>query len=127
MTHGTPSTSDRAHAISGNQASQQTFAFRRAEKQATLRPAFLKVLEDGAWHRGRDLCRELETDERTLRGVASESGGAIISGQRGYRLTAQATTAEIDHAENFYRSQARQMLRRAIQVRKARNNSGRAA
>lgn len=98
------------------------------QAQATiLDVAFLDALSDGLWHRGKRLCEQLDTDERTLRAMASGSGGAVISGQRGYRLTAHATTLEIDHAENFYRSQARKMLRRALQVRKARNHGGRAA
>lgn len=125
--NGIPFTSTHNPSHQGNQASQQTFAFRRAEKHAAVRPGFIRALSDGNWHKGRDLCQQLETDERTLRGLASESVGSVISGQLGYRLTAHATTSEIDHAENFYRSQARQMLRRAIQVRKARNAGGRVA
>lgn len=92
-----------------------------------LTGAFLEALSNGGWHKGRELCAALQTDERTLRQAAADSDGAVISGQLGYRLTAHATTQEIDRAENFYRSQARHMLRRAIQVRRARNQGGRAA
>jgi len=92
-----------------------------------LTGAFLSALHDGGWHKGRELCAALQTDERTIRQAAADSGGAVISGQLGYRLTAYATTQEIDRAENFYRSQARHMLKRAIQVRKARNRGGVAA
>ena len=32
-----------------------------------LTEAFREALSDGAWHKGRELCAALQTDERTIR------------------------------------------------------------
>ncbi|MEY4387200.1 MAG: hypothetical protein RLY20_2483 [Verrucomicrobiota bacterium] len=92
-----------------------------------LTGAFLAQLEDGGWHKGRELAARLRTNERVLRQIASDSSGAVLSGQRGYRLTKSATIEEIDHAERWLLSQARHMTDRARQIRIARNRSGVAA
>ncbi len=103
------------------------FVQRVSDHAERLTEAFLNALRDGAWHRGRDLCRQLETDERTIRKIADRSSGRVISSDRGYRLIEFASNAEIDHAEARLLSQARRMTERATEIRKARNNAGRAA
>lgn len=106
---------------------QQAFTFRHAETPHAVAVDFFRVLSDGAWHKGRDLCRQLDTDERTLRQCASDARGSVISGQRGYRLTSAASTEEIDRAEHWLRHQGKEMIRRSMLIRRARNQGGRAA
>lgn len=107
----------------------QPSLFRRRDQDAAARLtiAFLAVLQDGAWHQGRALARTLQTNERVLRQIASDSGGSVISGQRGYRLTQHATNAEIDHAESWLKHQGMAMIKRAFSIRRSRNQSGAAA
>lgn len=61
-------------------------------------------------------------NDRKIRAVANASNGRVISGQKGYRLTSEATRAEIDHACNWLRHQATEMQRRAQQIVMAANN-----
>jgi len=92
-----------------------------------LTGAFLSALHDGGWHKGRELCALLGTDERTIRKIADQSRGSVISSDRGYKLTAFATVEEVDHAERRLLSQARKMTERATEIRRCRNQGGRAA
>jgi len=104
------------------------FRQREQEDAQRLTAAFLTALSDGQWHLRRDLCRQIPgLTERGARLIASESRGRVIGSARGYKLTIHATQAEVDHAEAQLRSQAREMLRRVIAIRKARNAGGRAA
>jgi hypothetical protein len=57
-------------------------------------------------------------NDRKLRALAADSGGRIISGQKGYCLTTEATNEEIHHAASWLESQARVMTQRAISIRK---------
>jgi hypothetical protein len=61
--------------------------------------------------------------DRTLRSIANESDGAIISGQRGYKSTRYATIDEINHASNWLVSQAKKMERRAIAIQRRRHGN----
>lgn len=106
---------------------QDSSLFTITEQDSILNKAFLLSLEDGQWHRGRQLCAQLDTDERTIRALADASGGAVISSSAGYKLLRAATNDEIDHAEARLISQGRKMIERAAQYRKARNQGGRAA
>ena len=102
----------------------QTLPFVKAhkDKAAKLTSKMFRVLEDGRWHSAADLGMSVPgLDERTVRAIAERSEGRIIGGDRGYRLIQHATVSEIDHVEKRLRSQARRMLRRVIEIRKARN------
>lgn len=80
------------------------------------------------WTLCRDICAHFpELKDRAVREIAERSKGQIVSGQKGYRLTAHATTEEIDHAERWLLSQARHMTERAKDIRICRNRAGRAA
>ena len=57
-----------------------------------------------------------EFDARLLREVAQHSDGGILSGQRGYRLTAEATVDEVCGAVRRLRSQADHMRARAGEI-----------
>ncbi len=88
----------------------------------------MEALADGGWHLRRDLCRAITgLTERSARLIAESSRGAVIGSAKGYKLTAHASQIELDHAERALRSQARKMLGRVIQIRKARNQGGVAA
>lgn len=54
--------------------------------------------------------------DRKIRAVAAASEGQIISGQRGYRLTSEATIAEVQHSAAWLRHQALEMTRRAVEI-----------
>lgn len=98
---------------------------RVAIKAAEYMDRFLSALTDGQWHKSSELQTTLRTSERVLRKCADASKGRVISGQQGYKLTRFATVEEVDHAEAWLLSQARQMTDRAREIRVARN--GRAA
>ena len=97
------------------------FAIRDAEKAAKLVDAFLDLLRDGAWWKGKTVCDRLHTNDRTVRKIAELSAGRVISGQAGYKLTRAASNEEIDHAERWLISQGRKMIDRAREIRIARN------
>lgn len=100
---------------------------RVTRKAAEMMDRFLESLQDGQWHKGSDLATRLHTSDRVIRLMASDSGGRVLSGQKGYRLTRFASLDEITHAENWLRSQARQMLKRSLEIRRHRHTGGVAA
>lgn len=106
---------------------QLNFAAKDQNAATRLRGDFLSALSDGQWHLGKSLQRDLGTNERVLRAIADHSHGAVISSEKGYKLTAKATVEEIDHAERRLLSQAKKMQERAVEIRRARNQGGRAA
>jgi hypothetical protein len=77
-------------------------------------------LKDRDWTLGADILRahNLPVSDSTLRTVrawASGSGGRICSGQRGYKLTKSMTKEEFETFNHTMQSQAREMLRRAVE------------
>jgi hypothetical protein len=62
------------------------------------------------------LASELQVDLRTLRDAAHESGGRIISSQRGYSLTWASSDEDVDAFTKRMYSQAREMRNRAMEV-----------
>jgi len=82
--------------------------------------AFLAASPD-RWTPSRRLERAYAWTDRDVRLSAAASRGRILSGNAGYCLPLRATDAEVDHAIARLRSQARQMLRRCVQIRRARN------
>jgi hypothetical protein len=103
------------------------FQQRDQETARRLTTAFMEALSDQVWHKGRELSARLQTNERVLRQIASDSGGSVISGQQGYRLTRYASNDEIDQAERWLKHQGMAMIKRAILIRRSRNRSGAAA
>lgn len=83
-----------------------------------------RVLADGQWHTAKQIRAALlgtvRVTERSLRIIAEHSDGKIISGQLGYKRTIDATIEEVSHAENWLKSQAAKMVRRANQIRMTR-------
>lgn len=101
------------------------FGSRERKNAAVLAHVLHGALSDGQWHTAKAVKASTGLSDRAQRAIAEASAGQIISGQRGYRLIAFASIEEVDRAENWLRSQARAMLRRSLQIRRARN--GRAA
>lgn len=77
--------------------------------------ALMKALDEaGGWMKAREF--PAPWNERRLRAVANASGGRVISGQRGYKLTRLATIEEVQHAAAWLRHQAHEMQRRAMEI-----------
>lgn len=79
---------------------------------------FLAALGGRRWQTAAKLAAATRLPDRKLRALAAESGGRIISGQKGYCLISEATPEEIHHAWSWLESQAKQMLARAVQIRR---------
>lgn len=97
----------------------QDLPFRtRPSARLDLLPALLGYLSGRGWVTARHL-RELFGSDRSIRLLAEASKGQIISGQRGYHLTCQASVADCLHASAWLRSQARRMTARALDIERA--------
>jgi hypothetical protein len=60
--------------------------------------------------------QQVRWSDRKIRAIANASEGQVISGQRGYRLTREATIEEVQHAAAWLRHQARAMRLRALEI-----------
>ena len=81
----------------------------------------INILQDSRWHTAKDLRRWIpDLDDRTARQIAERHAARIIGGNKGYRLIGYCSLDELEQAENRLRSQARRMLRRVLDIRKAR-------
>jgi hypothetical protein len=83
--------------------------------------AILSAARD--WLSASEICRAIglpdtEHNKRWLRLLAENSDGQIISGQLGYRLTAQASQDEIRTAAAWLEHQAARMSQRARAIRR---------
>ena len=88
------------------------------EKRPRVNPRDVQMFVSWLTGRGWTLARDMALwSERTARQLAQQSGGQVISGQQGYRLTAEATDEEIARACHFLESQAQLMLARARAIR----------
>ena len=74
------------------------------------------ALGHGQWSTAMVLSVVLDTNERALRDVASQSRGQIISGQQGYKLTGHATAVEVNEARRWLISQGDRMIQRARDI-----------
>lgn len=77
------------------------------------------LLTAGCWMTARDiiLTTKGKVIDREIREVASESK-MIISGQKGYKHVAHATTAEVNHCRNWLMSQGKKMIRRGLAIQR---------
>lgn len=57
-----------------------------------------------------------ETAKRRIRKIASESGGKIAGGQRGYKLVAEMTAEEFGHFDRWMAHQEAEMQRRRLEA-----------
>ena len=81
----------------------------------------LHVLRGRGWTPARVLGHELGVDDRAVREAASRSTGHVISGQRGYHLTREASLEDVEQATRWLRSQGAAMQRRAYQIDRVRH------
>jgi len=99
------------------------------EATRTLADQMVAALREHAagndgWRSAGELALDLgyptsERGKRAVRAAANASNGRIISGQKGYKLTCDATPAEIHHAAAWLEAQAREMAARACAIRRA--------
>ena len=82
-------------------------------------------LDGRGWQTAADLRERFGWSDRTCRALAAASGGLVISGQKGYALLTGCTPEEINHAASWLESQAKQMLTRAIEIRRLYHAHGR--
>ena len=76
--------------------------------------AFLHKVMD--WRTARELTTKTGHTDRALRQLANASNGRVITGQKGYKAASRSTTEEIRHAAAWLKSQAQEMMRRAIAI-----------
>lgn len=85
----------------------------------------LDFLHERGWVSGREICASKQWTERLVRLLAAASVGQVLSGQRGYKLTREASPDELHHATAWLESQAKQMSERAGQIRRVWHGSDR--
>lgn len=68
------------------------------------------------WIRAREFKTLFHYSDRTLRFLASESKGRIISGQKGYCLFSEASDEDVLHAAAWLRHQGREMIERSVEI-----------
>ena len=99
---------------------EETYRRRPADD---LCETFVAALAGKGWVTARQLRDATGIDDRVLRLCAEASEGRVISGQKGYKLTAEATPGEIHHACAWLLSQAQRMTDRARQIRVAQHRA----
>ena len=90
---------------------QPTLFQRQRISTEDLSRQLVNALRLGSWRKREELARQLGVDVRLIRDAASHSGGHIISGQRGMKLTVCATAEEMNEAIGRARSQIAEMQR----------------
>lgn len=96
---------------------QQVLSFERKRvNEQALVDALCFVLRGSGWLSSRALQARLGLTDRGVRHIAKLAQGRVISGQKGYHATAEATCEEVMHFANWMRSQAREMELRAYQA-----------
>lgn len=81
------------------------------EEQVT---ALIELLKGRGWVRAKEF--PVEWSERSIRAVASASKGEVISGQKGYALSREATLADCWKSRDWLLSQAKDMMRRVTEI-----------
>lgn len=90
-------------------------------KVDALVPQLIAVLSGRGWLTARRLKGLLQVDDRAIREAAHLSKGLVISGQRGYALTREASLEDVQHATAWMLSQASEMRRRVAEIEKVRH------
>lgn len=78
-------------------------------------------LRGRGWLTAADLGAAHESAKRVLRAIASASKGQILSGQKGYRLSMEATLPEIEHSRAGLLSQKTELERRITEIDQVRH------
>jgi hypothetical protein len=95
---------------------QLALEFERPAHQGPIVPhteveKLVRRLRGRGWQTAAQLGAKTERDRRAIRAIAEESEDQIISSQRGYKLTVEATLAEMEEIQ-WWRSQGKKMIRR---------------
>jgi hypothetical protein len=77
----------------------------------------IAALRGKNWQTARALGARKENDRRILRAIAEASEGQIISGQKGYKLTVEATLGEIA-GTSWLKNQGKKMIQRWIAIQR---------
>ena len=79
---------------------------------------FKNFLKGQGWVSSHAVQIRFNWDARKTRMIASLSDGEIIGNSKGYHLTCEAPLEEINHAASRMISQAKQMMKRGIRIRR---------
>lgn len=74
----------------------------------------ISFLRDRDWMTRKQLTQTFDWNDREIRSIVEASAGEIISGQKGYKLTMQATKEEFEDSCRQLRSQIRTNTSRLI-------------
>ena len=96
--------------------SQSRLFQRQRISTADLSRQLVNALRLGTWQKREEVARRLGVSVRDIRDAASHSGGHVLSGQRGLKLTVTATMDELNDATGRLRSQVREMQRRLAET-----------
>tara|TARA_R110000796_G_scaffold46566_5_gene112538 strand:- start:5887 stop:6228 length:342 start_codon:yes stop_codon:yes gene_type:complete len=104
-------------------ATEFDFTTRPATAQSEVDQLIEQLRGDG-WQTAKQIKANYGHNDRKLRDLKEHADGRIISGQQGYMLTIESTTAEAFRAADRIASQARKMHAgaRAIRAEAMRNN-----
>ena len=96
---------------------QQQFRFPDTDRGVDF---LLRLLEGRDWMKASEILHacareDTENNHRAVRAIANASGGAIGSGQKGYKLVKHMTLEEFTHYCNAMTNQAVEMERRVIE------------
>jgi hypothetical protein len=91
----------------------------RRPKVDDVVPRLISALSGRGWVTARVLSAQIGSNERALREAASQSEGRVISGQKGYALIDEVGVHEAQHAADWLKHQAHEMLRRANEIHRA--------
>jgi hypothetical protein len=100
---------------------QTSFWGDRTKRPVIRRPDYhhmIDQLRGRGWTTAKILEPLTGLNERALREVAHVSDGQILSGQKGYKLTVEATEDEVREATGWLVSQSEKMARRAIAIQR---------
>jgi|SRR5581483_7517435 len=80
----------------------------------------INQLHGRGWRTAKDIGAKTENQKRSLRAIAEASEGEIISGQKGYKLTREASIEEIDETI-WLKRQGDKMRHRWLQIQRVRH------
>jgi hypothetical protein len=100
----------------------QLHLFQVPRENANVRWLEKLLLAEKDWRTAAEILKALgwesnDTNKRFLRSLA-EASSNILSGQRGYRHTSQATAEEVRHSSNWLVSQGKKMIKRGLAQRR---------
>ena len=77
----------------------------KAKKEDPRVDDLISFLRDRSWMTRKQLSQSFDWNDREIRSIVEASQGEILSGQKGYKLTIQATREEFEESCGQLRSQ----------------------